>query len=204
MKKKNSFNEKRYTLVLSKSFSPLAIVGPKKCMKYLLGEGKALDPVSYELLDFEQWVDRQSDNDDKKTISTVNYYILIPEIIVLNREYIRKPASTRSGISNRNIAKSKVFTRDGWKCGYCLTPVNSKSATIDHVIPRSKGGDNTYENVVTCCKKCNGKKGDESLERMMELHGWQLHHRLIKPANNLADKIPQGKMLDSWKPYLKF
>jgi hypothetical protein len=193
-----TFSNKRYTLVLSKHFAPLAVVGAKKCMKYFLNDAKALDPVSYEQFAFEDWVTRNNGNDSSKTISTVRYYILIPEVIVLDREYIRRKDAKRA----LGVSKQKVFCRDEWKCGYCLNPVNSKSATIDHVVPVSKSGPNIYENVVTCCADCNTKKGDIDLE-VLETQGWTLHHKLIRPTTNILDKIPKSKILDSWKPFLK-
>ena len=55
--------------------------------------------------------------------------------------------------------KNNIFTRDGYKCCYCG---DSKSLTLDHIIPRSRGGKSTFENVVTCCKQCNQKKGDKT------------------------------------------
>lgn len=194
-----TFKDKRFTLVLNKHFAPLAIVGAKKCMKYLLNDAKALDPVSYQQFTFEDWIDRENNKDSKTTISTVRYYIMIPEIIILDREHIKKKSPTKP----LGVSKQKVFSRDGWKCGYCLTTVNGKTATLDHVVPVSKSGPNIYENVVTCCAKCNTTKGSTDLEVLEEKHGWKLHHKLVKPTNCITEKIPKGKILDSWKPYLK-
>jgi len=54
------------------------------------------------------------------------------------------------------LSRQNIFRRDGHKCGYCGDA--SKDLTIDHIFPKSKGGDNSWKNLVTCCKKCNCKK----------------------------------------------
>lgn len=195
----SELKHKRHTLVLNKHFVPLAVVGAKKCMKYLLNDGTALDPVTYEKFTFDEWVLKNSNSDKVTTISTEKYYILIPEIIQIDREHIKKKPTSAKGIS-----KKKVFDRDDWKCGYCLEPVSGKTATVDHVIPVSKGGKSTYDNLVTCCGSCNRKKGDTPLVQL-EQQGWKLHHKLGMPKLNSIEYITEGKCveLDSWKPFLK-
>jgi 5-methylcytosine-specific restriction endonuclease McrA len=56
--------------------------------------------------------------------------------------------------------KAILFERDRWECQYCGTKVRRDSATIDHVLPKSRGGATSWENCVTACKKCNKKKAD--------------------------------------------
>jgi 5-methylcytosine-specific restriction endonuclease McrA len=60
-----------------------------------------------------------------------------------------------------NLSKQNVYRRDGFKCVYCGSGAN---LTLDHVLPRSRGGDNSWENLVTCCRKCNAKKDDRTPE----------------------------------------
>lgn len=57
------------------------------------------------------------------------------------------------------LSRFNVFRRDGYACGYCKSTNN---LTIDHVLPKSRGGKNTWENLVTCCKKCNTKKDNRT------------------------------------------
>lgn len=61
--------------------------------------------------------------------------------------------------SGIRVNRHRVFKRDNNECVYCG---NKKELTIDHVIPRSKGGKNTWDNLVTCCLKCNLKKGNKT------------------------------------------
>jgi len=72
------------------------------------------------------------------------------------------------------VNRHRIYKRDGHKCVYCGT---SKQLTIDHVIPKSKGGKNTWENLVTCCTKCNLKKSDKTLEQA----GFKLNIRPYEP-----------------------
>lgn len=67
--------------------------------------------------------------------------------------YVRVPHDTH----RRKITRRAVFARDGWTCQYCGTRSN---LTVDHVVPRSKGGPSTWENIVASCAPCNRRKGD--------------------------------------------
>jgi len=57
------------------------------------------------------------------------------------------------------LTRHNIYRRDGHKCVYCES---TKRLTLDHVLPKSRGGKNTWENLVTCCAKCNGKKDNKT------------------------------------------
>lgn len=69
---------------------------------------------------------------------------------------------------NRKIpwSKQNVFIRDEYYCQYCGIQVTKKTASIDHVIPKSKGGGNSFSNTVCACKNCNAKKSDKFLDEV--------------------------------------
>jgi 5-methylcytosine-specific restriction endonuclease McrA len=67
--------------------------------------------------------------------------------------FVKVPRDTH----RRKITRRAVFARDGWQCQYCGSRAN---LTVDHVIPRSKGGTSTWENIVASCAPCNRRKGD--------------------------------------------
>src|ERR671919_734377 len=71
--------------------------------------------------------------------------------------YVRVPRAVQ-----RKISRRALFARDGWRCAYCGTTAGR--LTLDHVVPRSRGGDSIWENVVTSCAPCNLKKGNRLLE----------------------------------------
>lgn len=64
-------------------------------------------------------------------------------------------------VSNLKINRHRLFKRDGYQCSYCGS---KKNLTIDHILPKSRGGRNTWQNLITCCSGCNRIKGDKTPE----------------------------------------
>jgi len=85
-------------------------------------------------------------------IRAVNMDMALPSVIALT-DYVTQP-SQAPAFTRRN-----VFLRDGYRCQYCAKRHRVHELSLDHVIPRCMGGKLEWENVVTCCKKCNGQKG---------------------------------------------
>ncbi|MCM8525156.1 MAG: HNH endonuclease [Lentisphaeraceae bacterium] len=146
------------TLVLNKAWQPVNTLNVKDAIgKIYCGAAKALgkDYVAY---DFEAWIQTWSDLsvaskiDQHKFISCQRFNILVPEVIILN-DY--KGSHRREArFSRRNI-----FIRDNYTCQYCHKKFSPKELNIDHVIPRSRGGKTTWDNVALSCIKCNTVKG---------------------------------------------
>ena len=93
------------------------------------------------------------------------------------------------------MSRHNIFKRDGGRCQYCGT---SRDLTIDHVIPRSKGGKSTWTNLVTACKTCNSKKSDYALEKV----GMKLLKPPVKPSYLTFLKMNTGVYRDEWAPFL--
>tara|TARA_B100001123_G_scaffold441043_1_gene581446 strand:+ start:678 stop:1214 length:537 start_codon:yes stop_codon:yes gene_type:complete len=117
--------------------------------------------------------------------------IKIPSVIAL-KEYVicsRKPAFTRFN----------VFLRDGFECQYCGAENN---LTFDHILPKSRGGKTTWENVITACSDCNTSKGNKTLKELK----LSIDKEPFEPSiSNLQEKIkkyPPNYLHDSWKDYL--
>jgi 5-methylcytosine-specific restriction endonuclease McrA len=88
---------------------------------------------------------------------------LLPAVIRLVHEFKRY----RRQVS---FSKNNVLARDKWTCQYCLKKFHPDKLTLDHVLPKSRGGPTTWENIVACCDECNGKKGSRTpVEARMEL-----------------------------------
>jgi 5-methylcytosine-specific restriction endonuclease McrA len=129
----------RQVLVLDAAYAPLSVVSWQRAVTLLVGE-KARLLESQGLLAGQTW------------------RLAIPSVLVLLR-YFRKGAPRPLPFSRRN-----VYLRDRFTCQYCGRRfTSSKGLTLDHVIPRVRGGTNTWENVVACCSPCNAKKGSGSL-----------------------------------------
>ena len=83
-------------------------------------------------------------------------------VVIRLVSYVKVPRDTH----RRKITRRAVFARDGWACQYCGSRSN---LTVDHVIPRSKGGSSSWENIVASCAPCNRRKGD-SLPEQAGMH----------------------------------
>ena len=88
-------------------------------------------------------------------IRTTSGIFKLPLHIVL-KKYVHIPYKELSP------SRKNIFRRDNYNCQYCDVKLNSENATVDHVIPRCRGGKHEWGNVVTCCLKCNRKKGNKT------------------------------------------
>ncbi|MGB1583716.1 MAG: HNH endonuclease [Solirubrobacterales bacterium] len=113
-----------------------------------------------------------------------------PSVIRL-RSYVRIPYQS----FRRKITRRAVFARDGWECQYCG---RRGSLTMDHVVPRSKGGDTSWENVVACCAGCNRRKGDRSVSQS----GMKLRTRPRAPQATIFIHVASPTIPVQWLPYV--
>ncbi|QJU52546.1 HNH endonuclease [Herbiconiux sp. KACC 21604] len=131
------------TLVLNAGYEPLGVVSFKRALVLVLN-GKA----------------RILAHDDEHPVFGTSGAYERPAVILLTR-YVRVPMNRMMPVSRRGVLR-----RDGQRCGYC----GASATTIDHVQPRSRGGKDTWENLVACCLRCNNVKGDRTPAEM----GWSL------------------------------
>lgn len=104
--------------------------------------------------------------------------------------YIRLPLNKLARVKP---SKMGVYRRDGHKCQYCGS---TRSLTIDHVVPKSKGGGDTWENLVTCCSVCNVKKSNTLLEQT----NMRLRCKPRPPLNKIYQTVAQSNNSE-WKKY---
>jgi 5-methylcytosine-specific restriction endonuclease McrA len=109
-----------------------------------------------------------------------------PSVVRL-RYFVKVPFRAQAPLTRR-----AVFARDDWKCQYCASPAEN----LDHVVPRSKGGEHTWENVVAACRRCNSKKEN----RMAEDAGLRLARRPFAPSDGF--RLSLGRLEPEWEPYL--
>ena len=161
------------TLKLDSSYRPLEIVDSIEALVLCL-IGKAYAIENY-----------------KKEIRSVSESFKLPAVIVLTR-YVKFHFHTMT--ANR----ANVIWRDQNTCQYCSKEEESRMLTIDHVLPRSKGGKNTWENLVTACKKCNQKKGNKTPKEA----NMKLLREPKRPKSNILRAISNKQISDLWKNYL--
>ncbi len=126
---------------------------------------------------------------DSRLIYSIKTSLPFPTIVRL-RVYIKVPYK-KIVLSRKNILR-----RDNHKCVYCQR--TDLPLTLDHIVPKSKGGDDSWENLVTACVKCNNKKGDRLPEEAKML----LHKKPTRPSHITFMKHFIGRVDDAWKPYL--
>lgn len=93
--------------------------------------------------------------DEYVDIPTSSGVFKLPLHVVL-KKYVNIPYREVS------TSRKNIFKRDDYTCQYCEIKLDSETATVDHVLPRCRGGKHEWKNVVTCCLKCNRKKGDKT------------------------------------------
>ncbi len=161
-----------HVLVLNASFEPLNVCSVRRA-HVLLHKRKA------ELLEALERPLRSA--------SGAHPWPLVIRLI----DYVRVPRST-----SRKISRRALFARDGWRCVYCGTAAGRM--TLDHVVPRSRGGESVWDNVVTACAPCNLRKGDRPLEQT----GMMMAAPPRPPQPVLFIRLASPSVPQSWKPYL--
>ena len=166
------FRSVQQVLVLNASYEPLNVCSLRRA-HVLVFKGKA--EVIEEL--------------DRPLCSATAVYPWPHVIRLVN--YVRVPR-----IVQRKISRRALFARDDWRCVYCGT--SSGRLTLDHVIPRSRGGGSVWENVVTSCAPCNLRKGNRLPH---EVH-MVLQHPPRPPAPVLFIRLATPKIPKRWERYL--
>ena len=178
----------------------IRIVGARRAFSLLfreLAEVVSLEEGRYSNYDFDSWREvselrRHFEPDGHDWVSTVNFYIAVPRIIRL-LFYDHLPRSEVK-FNRRNI-----FARDRNKCQYCGKRYPTSELSLDHIIPRSMGGEAAWENIVCACTKCNVKKGG----RPPKQAGLKLIQKPVKPKHNPLVNLHLGhQRYHSWKQFL--
>jgi 5-methylcytosine-specific restriction endonuclease McrA len=184
------------TLVLNKSWTPVSICTAKKAIaKTMLGLAQILDPESYILYNFEDWMTLPV-REGERIIRTSRTEIRVPEIVVLS-EYERLP-QREVKLTRRNL-----LVRDNYTCQYTGRRISMDTGTIDHVIPRSRGGLSTWDNLVMCCLEVNAKKADRTpdeaglkLLKKPERPKWS-------PVYSRFARLASSNVPSSWAQFVK-
>jgi 5-methylcytosine-specific restriction endonuclease McrA len=157
-------------LVLNASYEPLCLVPARRAVVLVLRSKAEIVHSNCDLIRAER------------------LRISRPSVIRLV-QYVRIPNRRRAALSRR-----AVFLRDANECQYC----GSRAENIDHVLPRSRGGGHTWENVVACCRRCNGAKEDRTPQEA----GMRLRSRPAPPSDHTWIAAGAGMLHPDWTEYL--
>lgn len=145
----------RPTLVLNRNWQPVHVATVARALVMLWnGSARIVDPADYQLYDWSDW-SRLKPIDGQPFVQSVRQKLRVPEVVALAK-FDRLPTQTVA-FSRRN-----VFQRDKMTCQYCGKQPGSEELTIDHVVPRSRGGQSTWTNCVLACIECNARKADRT------------------------------------------
>ncbi len=158
-------------LVLNATFEPLAVVSIRRAVCLVLAE-------KVELL-----------AGSGRRVRSERLSVEEPSVVRLAR-YVSVPYQRHRSPSRRG-----VFARDRHRCQYC----SASAETLDHVVPRSRGGSHTWENVVAACRRCNATKRD----RLLTDTPMRLNRRPGPPPPSTWIEVAAGAIPDEWEPYLQ-
>src|ERR1700681_4783431 len=159
-------------LVLNATYEPINVCTVRRAVVLLLKE-KA------ELLERGRW-----------ELHSENSTLARPVVIRLV-SYVKVPRDAH----RRKITRRAVFARDDWTCQYCGSRSN---LTVDHVVPRSKGGGSSWDNIVASCAPCNRRKGN-SLPRQV---GMKLLKKPRTPSPHVFIQVASPTIPAAWQQYL--
>jgi 5-methylcytosine-specific restriction endonuclease McrA len=160
-------------LVLNASYEPLNVCTTRRALVLLLKEKAEILEAGEGVLRSERLsIDRP--------------------LVIRLISFVRVPRD----IHRRRITRRAVLARDGWTCQYCGS--SRPGLTVDHVVPRSRGGESVWENIVASCAPCNRKKGNR-LPRELGMHP---RSRPRPPGPTVFIRIASPRVPSSWEPYL--
>ena len=192
---------KTQVLVLNKFFSPAKITIAREALSALFKDRAHVVDDKYNSHTLEQWIVHCS-LIDKNPAESLKYAgkIFSPSLSLYIPRVIRIPSNTRNPSSPIvRYSRHNIYKRDGNICQYCSKYCKTNMKTLDHVIPKSKGGKNTWQNVVTCCRICNSKKGNKTLSEL----GWKLINKPIAPKWTLQIKTSANQIQNQyWKNFI--
>ena len=189
-------------LMLNRLYMAVRVINARRAMSLLYQD--AAEVVSLEdgqclSYDFDTWVEvseakHRFEPEQHDWIRTVRFQVAVPKIVRL-LVFDRLPRTVVK-LNRRNL-----FARDQNRCQYCGKRFQASELSLDHVIPRSQGGENSWENIVCACVRCNVKKGGQTPRQA----GMQLICEPKRPRRSpaLTVKLSHSKYA-SWKQFLDF
>jgi 5-methylcytosine-specific restriction endonuclease McrA len=179
-------------LVLNRSYQPIHVTSVKRAFALLYqGIARAIDH-EYRLFDFQSWAALSAET-HPDSVGTVSRRIRVPRVIVLLACEHLPRAKVR-------FSRHNIYLRDGSRCQYCGKGFPRTDLNLDHVVPRSRGGTTTWENVVCSCVACNLRKGGRTPDEA----GMKLLRQPVRPKwspfHRIGSKRPSHQ---DWGPFLQ-
>jgi len=181
-------------LVLNRSWVAVNVATVRRALTLVYQDvARIVAPDDYSTYNFEGWVEATRAAREGLRVHSSSISFGVPEVIVLSVFNGRFSKEVR--FSRRNI-----FERDENTCQYCKKKCDRSDLTLDHVIPRSRGGTSTWQNIVLACVKCNMRKGDKLPNEI----NMKLLRKPIKPQWATRVGVKLGRACKpSWERFLE-
>lgn len=177
-------------LVLNRNWQVVAMWDVRTAIENASRErASVLDTENYLLLSWDEWALHEPK--DARWIKTTTGRVPAPDVVIL-KHYSERP-ERHVGFKRVNLAR-----RDDFKCQYCGSDLDLPEVTVDHVLPRSRGGQNTWENCVSACSDCNGTKADKTPDEA----GMKLRKQPTKPTFKAPVVTVPRVVREAWVPFL--
>jgi 5-methylcytosine-specific restriction endonuclease McrA len=180
-------------LVLNRHYMPVNITTVRRAFVLLYqGTAKAIDK-QFQTFDFESWaaLSQELHAGDGDFVKTVSSAIRVPRVIIL-QVYDRLPHL------HVRFSRQNIYLRDKNTCQYCGHRLPRSELNLDHVIPRSRGGRTTWENIVCSCINCNLQKGGRTPHEA----GLSLLRRPARPRWSPFERGEGRHTYEDWRPFL--
>ncbi|MHC4956535.1 MAG: HNH endonuclease [Planctomycetota bacterium] len=179
------------TLVLNRSWVAITTTTVRNALSMVYqGAAKVICANTYQAHDFHSWAEVGAAWDEPG-VRTISVRVRVPEIIVL---------AVYDGFPQRTVAFSRrnLYRRDRFTCQYCGERPGTEELTIDHVVPRSRGGRSTWQNCVLACVDCNKRKAN----RLPAEAGVRLSRPPNVPRWSWDVEVAVGHRKSSWGQFL--
>lgn len=187
-------------LVLNRFYMAVHVISVRRSLVLLyrdLAEVIDVEQGQFFNYNFQSWIELSSMMSEKELpadeiIRSVSFAVRVPRVLRLNN-YDKIPKQTLR-FNRRNL-----FARDNNQCQYCGKSFSLSQLSFDHVVPRSRGGATSWDNVVCCCLNCNGRKSD----RLPEEVGLKLIRKPARPKQNpLLNLKLENPKYESWRAFI--
>ncbi|MFN6145901.1 MAG: HNH endonuclease [Planctomycetota bacterium] len=180
----------RATLVLNRSWRPVHVTTVRRAICMVCRDAaRIVCPESLSVFTFGEWLARPLPP-EVQAIRSPSVRIAAPEVVLLAR-YDRVPCH-EAPFTRRNL-----FLRDDFTCQYCGRHCASDHLSIDHVLPRSRGGATNWENCVLACVSCNARKADRTLKEA----GLHLLRAPVRPRWSPYLNVRPNQRMESWSRF---
>ena len=189
-------------LVLNKAYTPIAVTTARDAFVKLytnLAEVVTVEEGTYQNYNFSSWAEISELKKELEDLGDFDDLVFSEKLTLMVPRVIRVLHYEKVPRHTVKLTRRAIYARDDNTCQYCGGKFKTSDLNIDHVVPKSKGGGNTWENLVCSCFKCNSKKASRTLNET----GMKLIRKPFKPSYNASLNVHiRSPKYYSWKAFI--